>query len=715
MIEAIREIGKNVLVYGKEDGGNNAEIFIKSICQNLENIKSGKGKNKDKEYIQRVIIINFNLDTKKIEIDFEQINNFSSKKYVWVGNTIRHKLYCTATSDKINRLLSTSLYELTELISGTLKTELKKSLPDFFNIKNVRNMKNKESKKYFINYKKFALKSDNIVKYFDKLGIIENEDDYKKIEKKYYGELNKLILQKLNLKKEEISIYSISINNKLLAQDISYKELLLKEKVNELFSTEGSYKTNVTENGICSICNNKTSVTSNFSSFTLKFFINDKLGFSSNLDGLFTNNFNVCEECYKYLIVGENFIKNNLNTFIGLKTYIIPKFISKAETDITNFAKYLKNKTYYLTNLSNIKELEDFLEQFKRYEEGVQNYLINYLFYTKSKSEFKILKLIKDIPPTRLTYIRKIEEDISNLVDKKFDAKKDFKISLNKLWGNIPVKKNNSHGYSKFLGIVDGIFSNINVNYNFLINQFTEVIKIIKFKNENYNIYHKTDIVNKVIQQNFIILFFKKLGILGGINMSENMNITENEKLLLPKNILDYFTDLKIYIDRQKQALFLIGYLIGEIGSNQSQTSDTKKKPILNKINFQGMDYKKLMRLTNEIFEKLDQYKILSFNENIFSAAKRLLESNAQWQLSNQENVFYVLSGYAYSNYIGRKRSKDNYNEKLEKAEKRITEKNEQGKDTAEDKENLVKAKNIAKENKFSEASKILVKIIKGE
>ena len=174
--------------------------------------------------------------------------------------------------------------------------------------------------------------------------------------------------------------------------------------------------------------------------------------------------------------------------------------------------------------------------------------------------------------------------------------------------------------------------------------------------------------------------------------MSENMNITENEKLLLPKNILDYFMDLEIYTDRQKQALFLIGYLIGEIGSKQSHTSDTKKKPILNKINFQGMDYQKLMRLTNDIFEKLNQNKILSFNENIFSAAKKLLDSNVHWKLSNQENVFYVLSGYSFSNYMTRKRSKDNYNNKLEKAEKRIDENNEQGKDTKEDKENLEKA-----------------------
>lgn len=715
MIEAIREIGRNALKYDQEEGSNKNEIFARAICQDLENIKSGSGKNKDKQYIQRVIIINFNTIEKKIEIEFERISDEAKYKFFWIGNTIRHKLYCTATSDKINRLLSTSIYELTEVISGALISELKGSLSDFYNIQNVINTKNKEIKRYFIDYKKISVESDNIVKYYEELKKAKDEKSFKKIEKQYYNELTKLIVEKVRLKKEEISIFSISVNNNLISQYKSYKEFVLKERVNDLFTINGRYKTNITKNGICAICNTKTTVTSNFSSFTLKFFINDKLGFSSNFDGVFKNNFSICKECYEYLIVGENFIKNNLSAKIGLKTYIIPKFISKTELDISNFSKYLVNKTYYLTNLSDIKELENFLEQFKRYEEGVKNYLINYLFYEKIQSEFKVLKLIKDIPPTRLTFIQEIEDDISNLVDKKFDAEKNLKISLNKLWWNIPVKKKDKQGYSKFLEIVDSIFSNINVDYNFLINQFTEVIRIIKFDNENYNIYHNSDIVNKVMQQNLILLFFKKLGILGGFKMNESISVSKAELLMLPQNILDYWEALEIYNDNQKKALFLLGYLIGEIGNAQTMTKEAKKKPILNKINFQGMDYEKLQRLSNDVFEKLIHNKILNYNENIFSISKQLMEKEESWNLSNQENVFYVLSGYAYSNYTAKKRSEDNYNKKLAKAEEIITKKNEQGKNIDGDKENLEKAKDLARENKFSDAAKILKEIIKGE
>ena len=61
----------------------------------------------------------------------------------------------------------------------------------------------------------------------------------------------------------------------------------------------------------------------------------------------------------------------------------------------------------------------------------------------------------------------------------------------------------------------------------------------------------------------------------------------------------------------------------------------------------------KLKLLTSEIFEKLNQYKVLSYNnEAIFAAYKRLLDKNINgWNLTDQENVFYILSGYAYNTY----------------------------------------------------------------
>ncbi|RKX17395.1 MAG: type I-B CRISPR-associated protein Cas8b/Csh1 [Candidatus Zixiibacteriota bacterium] len=340
--------------------------------------------------------------------------------------------------------------------------------------------------------------------------------------------------------------------------------------------------------------------------------------------------------------------------------------------------------------------------------------MINYLFYyhPPGKSEFKILKLIKDILPTRIDFIRKKEEDIKNLINEKFNEIETFIIDFNKIWSCIPLKKkgNTYTGTSKYLDILDNIFSETPVNYNFLINQALETIRIIKYETPKYNIRNNVDFIYKIIQLNFLILFFKKLNLIGGKSMKENKKAIQINELI-PKEINEYWNTLEIYNNSAIKGLFLLGYLIGEIGSKQ-QSKDLKNKPILNKLNFQGMGTDKLMRLTSNVLEKLRQNDILRYNEDTYTASKLLLDNNiSTWKLSIQENVFYVLSGYAFSNYLLRKKSKDYYfnlrKEKIELINKVKAKGN--GADDFDDL--LTKAKVKADNHQYSEAKNILKQI----
>ena len=130
------------------------------------------------------------------------------------------------------------------------------------------------------------------------------------------------------------------------------------------------------------------------------------------------------------------------------------------------------------------------------------------------------------------------------------------------------------------------------------------------------------------------------------------------------------------------------------------------------------MDAEKLIRLTNDILEKLRQNKsvggtsLLEYNESTYSVLKLLMDSNiAKWNLSNQEGVFYTLSGYAFSNYLVRKRSRDNYNDEYDKKYKYVEKAKEDGKNTEEEDSLLKGAQELAQKYKYSEARKILDKI----
>jgi CRISPR-associated protein Csh1 len=705
MIDAIKKLGE----YVKNNKTNKKEI-LELLCLTLpEKVIKDK-----KEYKQHVVFLNFDTTNKTIDIEYEEVNaggKDSGREYLWVGNNKANKPQVYFTTNKLEYLLTDSLKNIIKTleklenknkVNGGLKNCLDNVLKIFF----------EECDCGF--YIKPCIIFNNISNNINKNNI--NSTGLSKKEKKIsfeemIKEEKKELLSSKKLKDNEIARYTVKLNGELACNFTEYVDMVYYEKIEQLFDSKGSYKKNLQTAGICSVCDKKNiSTTSDTTNLQFKYYITDKLGFSSNLDEKFIKNYNICKECYIDLMIGENFVKNNLKSRIGdLYVYIIPYFIFKTTTlNIKDFAEYIKQTSNSIVNLKSFKGFQDMLSEYKEYEDEKNYFIINYLFYHESKSEFKILKLIKDIPPSRLDIIRKMEEDINKL----FEKEENLKVNLEGVYRCIPIKKDNYYGFSKFLEVIDNIFSNTLVDYNFLINQFTEVIRILKFKREGYNIWVDTDFEHKILQMNLVLLFFKKLNILGGNMINSNVtNVGENN---LPNEILEYWKNLEIYNDDCKRALFLLGYLIGEVGRAQD-TKYIKNRPVLNKINFQGMGVEKLIRLSNDIFEKLIQYDKLRYNENIYSVLKQKIDKNIkEWSLSNQENVFYILSGYAFSDYIVLEKYikyKSSIEEKIEQKEKEIQEMEGKGKDVTKQKELLCEAKKKFKEEKYKDANESLEKI----
>ncbi|WP_164997853.1 TIGR02556 family CRISPR-associated protein [Methanolobus psychrotolerans] len=683
MIEAIKEIGEYAV-----DGCLAPKVFLENICLKLPETKPNK-KNKDKPFKQHVVILNFDTVNKKIYIDFEQVNAVgkdSGKEYLWVGNFKGNKPQVNITSDGINNILTKSLPLIKEKANGELENCIQQIIHEFFSTKEYSNKKTEII--YYIKPDKFDFSDDTrkVLKEMEnELTSAKIKSEVEKSLIKLTGQIEKNILSFIGLDVNEVSLYTVKIDNSLVCKMDEYTNLIFDSKIEALFIDKGRYKDNFQE-GICSLCGKeKIFTTSNTTNLQFKFYINDKLGFSSNLDGCFKKNFNICKECYQYLMIAENYIDSRLSTQIGLDAYIIPHFVYKPDNwFIDDFSEYVVATTNSITNIKSLNRFNENLNTFAEFD--MNSYLINYLFYHPSeKNDFKIRKLIKDVPPSRLNFIRRKEEEIINLVDCSYNRTKDFKIDLMGIYGCIPIKKKESSGFIRYLDVVDAIFSESQIDYSFLINQFTNVIKIIKFERDDYNIKIDSIFEYKILQLNFLLLFFKKLHVLNGENMNvDNNMISVKVEELYPKEILNYWNDIEIYNDECKKASFLLGFLIGEIANVQSGTG-SKKKPILNKINFQGMGIEKLIRLSDDVFEKLRQYGRLQYTENIYSALKMLMDMNiSQWKLSNQENVFYVLSGYAFSNYASWQRYLIKTEENIKLVENKIKIAKENGNNVTE-------------------------------
>jgi len=770
MIEAIKEIGK----YAVGDKNLDQNSFLDNIHISLVHEKEN-GKEK---VPQSVVFLNFDTKDKKITVETEDVNcenaNYDSgRAYLWCGNFEGNKPQINITSNNVDHIFSDTLPLIIDRSNGEFKETIEKVVNLFFdnNGSNKRYIKPEtfeffdkkvEEIKKGVNEIKTNLGNKTTKKDIDaqvkklkklwengtgdklKLDIKGNlESAAKQISekctelaneiegklKKKYVEKSKLVadlLESYGLKEKNVSIYTVKINNQLICQNEDYKQIVYNEKIGGLFNEKDEkYKNYLSKNGTCSVCGiQDKSTTSNTTNLGFKFYITDKIGFSFGLDEHFKKNLNLCKDCYQYLMVGERFIKDNLKTTIGnLNVYIIPHFIFEdKDINIEEFSEYVSDCSNSVAKLENLIKFEDNIKEDAKYKK--YNFIINYLFYQKSKSEFKVLKLIKDVSPTRLDYIREKEEEMSNLVDGRYSRETKLKICLNSILESIPLKqvktKTTPKGYqgvSRYLDILDAIFSNGKVEYTFLINQFTKTIRIIKFETPGYNIWTNENFINKILQLNFLLLFFKKLNILESINKMEKVSNAKigNINDLIPEEILNYWKDMEIYSeDSCKKALFLLGYIIGEIGRKQ-EGKDIKNKPILNKINFLGMDVEKIKRLSNEIFEKLMQYKILQYNEKIFNIFKMLFEENVnKWKLSNQENVFYVLSGYAFSGYSYFKKYRDEIAKDISKKTKDLQQAEENGENVTDQKKLLEEANklfNSGEKNSFKNTKNLLKNI----
>ncbi|NLJ78481.1 MAG: type I-B CRISPR-associated protein Cas8b/Csh1, partial [Tissierellia bacterium] len=200
--------------------------------------------------------------------------------------------------------------------------------------------------------------------------------------------------------------------------------------------------------------------------------------------------------------------------------------------------------------------------------------------------------------------------------------------------------------YRDLLNTYDTVLTGKTLDKDHLIRNLIECTKIIRFAKDSYNIDPKeNELEFYIIRANMYIKFLEYMCCLKG---GQGMDVSE---LKIRDNIKDYIE--RIGYDEQETAMFLLGYLVGEIGNVQYKRSDDANKPILNKLNFNGLDKQKIIRLTKDVFNKLNQEKIRRFNEVTFFEMKRILDANIdRWQLNKDQSLFYLLSGYSFATTI---------------------------------------------------------------
>lgn len=592
---------------------------------------------------QRYIVgIDFDLAKKSLVFDLlaEGGENGLSKQklqeYLFVASEKGNRPQFSPTSSNLGYLVSQTLPNLADFLpeDSELKKLLQKARDRFF--MEVQEESGKKSA-FVLNEKFIPDASSHFAK---------KPENLKDAIADYAKELAKLIEEKTTAPAKE-TIYTICVNGEPVAGHPDYQRFLWRQNSESAFA--GGFS------GTCSVCGTKTEVTQDTTRFAMKFYMTDKVSFASHFDSSnYYKAVTACKSCYQNIIIAEKWIDQHLRTRLGgFEVYVMPQTIW-GEMEAIRLFRYLQAITREFNEVKNIASLREAESNIKERAEhmGVfeQNAFIwNFLFFRKSQSAFKVLTLIKDVPPSRIMEITKRTHETDDS-RKKLEIPDNISFDLDQIYRLIPLRKRGAdlQEYKKILQLYACIFNGLPVQKKQLYHFYKQLACVHHF--ESYALYQiqKSNnpdyaLMADTLKWNLFLLFLQKLNLIEG---ESTMNTNEFDDYF-PDGVKEAFAELGY--NAAQQGLALLGYVIGVIAYAQYKEG-LENKPVLEKINYQGMSEEKIVRLFNDAFEKIRQYrknKTVSYAERWLALAKKLYETGAHKELTADERVFYLLSGYS--------------------------------------------------------------------
>lgn len=600
------------------------------------------------------------LDPGMVEIDRAVL-----RRYCWVGNAVgnRHQKYLT--TNVLEYLVGPAPVNLLAALEAaglvgrplhrrveTLVREFYRRLPDGSRV---------------LDPARLGLAEDDLISAAWEEAAGKPRERAKEVLKVAAGLLRQRVLKDLGIPAAEAVLWTLLLDGEPLAADPDYATLVVQDKGGAASGASG------TAPGVCTVCGAVGRlVTADFARLDfLKCYINDKIGAASGVsEGGFWRNFLACGECFRGLVVAEKYARQNLSLRVGsLDFLVLPAFLRDpglARSDLEAWAARLKARVGAFANVSQWveslagrrgleEELQDFLSELP-YEDVA---LLNFLFYRKSKSEFRVLGLVKDVAPSRISHLLRRGNRLANWAANHLGAD-HWWLDLTRIYHLIPLAEGGREAeFKKLVHLYTALLAAQPLAYAFLIREFVALAQIYRTGNYNgTNVrppgagFEEAEMSRRLLQANLFLKLLREENLLKGGKFLSGRPL-ELEAELLPPEMRAYLAEMAY--DGPQAALFILGYLLNQVGRAQGERGYANK-PVLEKVNYNGMLWPRVVRLSNQLMDQLRQHDLLRYHEGLFAAMKRLLDAHRHdWPLSAEENVFYILSGYAYATRLALK------------------------------------------------------------
>nr|WP_240927851.1 TM1802 family CRISPR-associated protein [Paenibacillus thiaminolyticus] len=483
----------------------------------------------------------------------------------------------------------------------------------------------------------------------------------------------------------------------ILSQHEDYLQLVRKiNKLEDIDSDTGATQRHKERSErFCYLCHeSKSDVSSSYSTKLSRSGINKIFTTTTINAARYTNtgyeyddSYAVCGSCYQNLRAGEKVIESNFRGRIaGENAFILPEHLLD---------------TFDYQAIGALKEGLDFA--FRDKEAGVWLnrieadaawidsgfYMLHFIIYRTGGNSVSILETIEDVPTLRVVRIMKLFEYYGRFVDPRYRG-----MSLGSIYRIVPVRETNKVqvDVGRVISLYKAILSGEQVRTEMIYGYACEALdkgmrQLSKARMDNYKNMDliqfaggQEDFFIKKITANYLVL----LHTLQQLQMLDR-NFNVREAMGMPKGIAlsleeETVTDAPVessssmaymeqYLDKhaftpEARALFYLGVMVQKVAWIQFKKGH-KTKPILKKIQFQGMKQSEIIRLAHDVYEKFRQYETFNtYTEALihrFNANYGTIRDN--WPLSEQANVFYLMAGYGYAaGNMKRKEGLDNEN-----------------------------------------------------
>jgi CRISPR-associated protein Csh1 len=586
----------------------------------------------------------FDLDENRVYCNHESLREYdelkgpSDFKLLKIQGGNNKAIYPTVETKKLIQLFKTFFGKLDEE-----KIPMKGELLEVLENESTNN-----SHFTLILEKIFSLR-DNFLEQFLKEGETDKLDPKKIIGELGLGNNENLIFIYACFKSEELGYFKpkpISqikeFNNFLISKFLEDKPSHKKNEVEKLCYATGKYAKDIKE----------LNLTTRYS--LNKMFVTETRNYAGLFDKkAFIKNYQLSEENQISLDLASTFLLEKYKTRIaGLDHVIIPQFLESEDIDFNYTLEKLKTGADLLFTVSELAELSSNVEI-----ETNNTYWINFLAFESDGNFFKTTSLIKDV--SKFHFQKVIQAfsvvnwemySMNRVVDWDSVMTEYGKVvtyNFNTIYSIIPLRKNKEKK-NVALQLFKSILENRKVGKAQLFVHFCE--NVLCHYYERYSSYtnvrkYGKDYFDFAVRDAVFkyLAFFQVLKKLKLINMEQESNAIPAEEVVndFDKRIENFFSRMEF--NEPQKAMFFLGRVLSSVKYMQRD----KKKTVIEKVNYNGMEKDQIMRLKNDLFDKARQYgksdKIifnLSNFENHFKSKN--------WNMSPQEAVFYLLTGLSF-------------------------------------------------------------------